>query len=363
MTAGRESEESMQEMEPEVLTEAALVAKLQELGYTNVSVRTIGEWRRRELLPKFDQKGRGLGQGGGRRRSVWTDGQAVIERAAWVSDLIRVYGRMESAYLPLWMLGYSIPLKLVRRVLRQPAANLDQAIRKEMKRKGDLVHEDVIDDALYKARRKILKNNPYMSLYQLSAAYNLLFNPDYDPDELTSDEFAQREDVSGKQSHIPHQNQTPILFQYAPLIKEHLSFERVKETLRHCTVEDLKIIERDLGLLREIIFHIGRIVKAAVSAAPAEITEGFTDKWHGLFFLGRMCILADLSLRRSGYGNWIDQNLPCLLDAILLAFNEEREAEIRAKSPEMVADMERKTEELKREWGAKGAATPERRLQ
>jgi hypothetical protein len=117
MTARQESEESMKEMEPEALTEAALVAKLQGLGHTYVSVRTVEEWRRRELLPKFDQKGQGLGQGMGRRPSVWTEGQVIIERAAWVSDLIRVYGRMERTYLPLWMLGFPIPLKRIRQSL------------------------------------------------------------------------------------------------------------------------------------------------------------------------------------------------------------------------------------------------------
>jgi hypothetical protein len=86
-----------------------------------------------------------------------------------VSDLIRVYGRMESAYLPLWMLGYPIPLKRVRKALRQPTADLNQVIRKEMKGKGDLDIEDVIDDALYKGKRKILKNNSSVSLDQLSA--------------------------------------------------------------------------------------------------------------------------------------------------------------------------------------------------
>jgi uncharacterized protein YneF (UPF0154 family) len=355
----------MKEMEPEALTEAALVARLQELGYTNVSVRTIGEWRRRELLPKFDQRARGLGRGVGKRPSVWTDGQAVIERAAWVSDLIRVYGRMESAYLPLWMRGYPITLKRVRQALRQPAAKLDQAIRKEMKRDGGLTHEDVIDDFLYKAQRGILKNNPSLSLDQVRGMYNLMFNPDYDPEELASDEFAPHKNASGGQPHTPHQSQTSSLFQYAPFIKEHLSFQREKEILRHCTVEDLKIIERDVGILREIVFHLGRIAKAAVSAAPAELTAGFTDKWHVLFFLGRKCILADLSLRRSGYDNWIDENLPLGLEMIRAMFNEEREAEIRAKSPQMIAEMERKTEDLKRQGAAnaKGAAKPERRLQ
>lgn len=352
----------MKETQSKILTETALVAELQRLGYNSVSVRTIQEWRRRELLPDFDQKGQGLGQGAGRRPSVWIDGQAVIERAAWVSDLIRVYGRMESAYLPLWMLGYPIPLKRVRKALRQPTADLNQAIRKEMKGKDDLDIEDVIDDALYKGKRKILKNNSSVSLDQLSAVYNLLFNPKYDPEECAFDECAPRDDARGGQAHIPNQDQTWNLFQHASFIKEHLSFERMKETLRHCTVEDLKIIERDLGILREIVFHIGRMVKAMASAVPAEFTKGFTDKWHALFFVGRMCILADLSLRRSGHGDWIDKNLQLGLDVIREVCNEEREAELRANSPKLFADMQTSIEELKRTLAPRSAAAPERRV-
>jgi hypothetical protein len=352
----------MQETQSKILTETALVAELQRLGYTSVSVRTIQEWRRRELLPDFDQKGQGLGQGAGRRPSVWIDGRAVIERAAWVSDLIRVYGRMESAYLPLWMLGYLVPLKRVRKALRQPIVDLDQAMRREMKTKGDLDIEDVIDDALFEAERKILKDNSSASLDQLTAVYNLLFNPKYDPEKGVFDECAPRDEAREGQAHIPNQDQTWNLFQHASFIKEHLSFERIKETLRNCTVEDLKIIERDLGILREIVFHIGRMVKAMASAVPAEFTKGFTNEWHALFFVGRMCILADLSLRRSGHGDWVDKILQPGLDLIREMCNEEREAELRANSPQLFAAMQASMEELKRTLVPRGAEAPERRV-
>ena len=136
----------------------------------------------------------------------------------------------------------------------------------------------------------------------------------------------------------------------------------MKETLRHCTVEDLKIIERDHGILREIVFHIGRMVKAMASVVPAEFTKGFTDKWHALFFVGRMCILADLSLRRSGHGDWIDKNLQLGLDVIREVCNEEREAELRANSPQLFADMQTSMEELKRTLAPRSAAAPERRV-
>jgi hypothetical protein len=104
------------------------------------------------------------------------------------------------------------------------------------------------------------------------------------------------------------------------------------------------------------------MVKAMVSAVPAEFTKGFTDKWHVLFFVGRMCILANLSLRRSGHGDWVDKNLQLSLDVIRAVCNEEREAEYRANSSQLFATMQTNTEELKWVWVARSAAAPERRL-
>jgi hypothetical protein len=114
--------------------------------------------------------------------------------------------------------------------------------------------------------------------------------------------------------------------------------------------------------LREIVFHIGRMVKAMASAVPAEFTKGFTDKWYALFFVGRMCILADLSLHRSGHGDWIDKNLQLGLDAIREVCNEEREAELQANSPQLFAAMQTSMEELKRTLVSRGMAAPQRRV-
>jgi hypothetical protein len=74
-----------------------------------------------------------------------------------------------------------------------------------------------------------------------------------------------------------------------------------------------------------------------------------------------MCILADLSLRWSGHGDWIDKNLQLGLDVIREVCNEEREAELRANSPQLFADMQTSIEELKRTLAPMGAAAPERR--
>jgi hypothetical protein len=355
----------MQKKESKILTEAALVAELQRRGYDNTSVRTIQDWRRRELLPEFDRKGPGLGRGAGRVPSVWTDGEAIVERAVWVSDLIRDFGR-ENAYLQLWIMGYAVPLKQVKKALRQPVSDINQAIQKELKlkMKDGLVFEDVIDDALHEASRKFEKHSPpgfQVSLDRMSAAYNILFNPEYEPEDGAFEEFPPCEDVSGGQALPLDEDPMAGIFQYAAFIKEHLSFERMKEALRHCTDEDLRTVERDLGIMREIVFHFGRMVKAMFSAAPAEMTEGFCDRWHALFTVGRMFVLADLSLRRSGFGDWIDAVLPDVLHRVQAECSESREAEFSAASTQFVAASQAAADKLMQEWMANAKQKPTRR--
>lgn len=355
----------MRKNESKILTEAALVAELQSRGYDSTSVRTIQDWRRDDLLPDFDRKGRGLGRGAGREPSVWLDGEAVVERAAWVSNLIHLYGR-ESVYLPLWLLGYAVPLKRIRKALRQPVSDINQAFRKELKvkMKDGLIFEDVIDDALHEASRKFQKDSPpgfQVSLDRMSAAYNIFFNPDYEPEDGAFEEFQSGEEASGERAISLDEDPMGGIFQYAAFIKEHLSFERMKEALRHCTDEDLRTVERDIGIMREIVFHVGRMVEAMFSAVPAEFTEGFTDKWHALFTVGRMFVLADLALRRSGFGDWIDHFLQEALKEVRAICNEELERKFQADSAQFFAAVQAGMEDLTRMWAANAEQKPTRR--
>ena len=352
----------MQKNKSKMLTEAALVAELRECGYTDISIRTIEEWRRRELLPEFDQKGRGLGRGAGREPSIWLDGELVVERAAWVSDLIRVYGRMDDAYFPLWMLGYSVRMELIKEALEQPLEEIGESLQEEMKAEEDLGFEDFIDGAVYEACQNARKSGlgAYrISQVMMSVAYNLFFNPEYDlndePFRRAVEAFRLREARRGNQPRTPNDDNAANLFEFAPFIKEHLSFKRLKETLQHCTDEDLRMVERDLGVMREIVHHCDRMLKALLSEVPAEFTEGFVDKWDALFTVGRVCVLADLSLRRSGYGDCIDYVLSEALNQVRALCDENLERELRANGAQLVASFRTVADE----WVQKLAADAE----
>lgn len=355
----------MQDVPSKTLTQAGLVTELHERGYSDISERMIAEWRRHALLPGFDRKGQGLGRGAGRQPSGWVDAESVINRAAWVSDLLRVYGRFEDAYLPLWMLGYVVPLKRVRKSLKQPVFSLSQALQKEAKDK-DLVIEDVIDNVLTNAHRTFGKvslqllepTNPQdiqASLDEMGAAYNLLFNPEYN---LEYAPFTG-EVANGNTGFGENEALVAGLFEYAPFIQKHLSLGPIKTALRHCTDDDLRVIERDLGIAREIIDHLSRLLKALLSEVPTEFTKGFSDAWHALFTLGRIFVLADVSLRRNGYGDHIDRLLPYVLDSVRAECTESLVAQFKEASAQTALAMQEKMEE----WAAKLAAnaTPTRK--
>lgn len=360
----------MQKTQSKILTEAALVAELQACGYADINERKVANWRRGDLLPELDRKGQGLGRGAGRQPGVWMDGESVVERAAWVANLLRVYGQGEGAYLRLWMLGYLVPLKRVKKALKHPFDVIRKSIRKEMTEKEDLGFEGFIDESVDEACRNARKGG--IKGFQVSPVLmgvfsNLFFNREYnledehEPFGRTVKAFRLRQARRINRQPTPNDDNAVALFEHALFIKEHLSFDQITGALQDCTDDDLRVVARDLEIMREIVFHLGRMVKALFFAVPAEFTDGFADKWHALFTVGTMCVLADLSLRRRGHGNWIDRVLPDVLNRVRAECTESREAELKTSSAQFFASVQTATDELARKFKADAAQASARK--
>jgi len=70
----------------------------------------------------------------------------VRKQAEAIIELRKHFTRLEELYVPLWQLGYSVPLDAVRAALRRP---LRQAMADcEVQETGHGI-EDVIDDAVW----------------------------------------------------------------------------------------------------------------------------------------------------------------------------------------------------------------------
>lgn len=76
-----------------------------------VKKRTLVNWRQHHLLPKPRARGRGQGKG---KVYFYTD-LTVVRQTCVVKQLRNSVGRLDQLYVPLWLLGYEVDYRLVRR--------------------------------------------------------------------------------------------------------------------------------------------------------------------------------------------------------------------------------------------------------
>jgi hypothetical protein len=161
-----------------ILTQKQLVEDLRSRGYGDASETRVALWRKLELLPAFDGGGSGQGRGGGREKCFWTS-RSVVDQAVAVSDLLRTYNRLEDLYLPLWQMGFDIPLYRVRPALMAPL--LKAAEDFSVKKDGTEAIEDLIDEQVSKICPIIKRKIPFFDVPEesLAVVVNVITNPKY----------------------------------------------------------------------------------------------------------------------------------------------------------------------------------------
>jgi len=280
-------------------------------------------WRKLELLPDFDKTGRGRGRGAGRAPSVWTHGDAALNQAAWVYDLLRMYGTFDAIYLPLWILGCPIPLWRVRQALATPLeAVADSIARSRFAGKAQIGVEDVIDDAVHEFTQNAqrLGVKPSQPEDALETFMNLVFNSNYNlADPLIKETIARL------------WNWRRAL-KFARFINRHLSLRGFNEAVDKAADDDLMAVRRDLDVLREIVCLFGRMIERLPAVVRERLKESFADKLPALFSIGKLCIFVDLSLRRIGYGERINHELQTVLGHMRGEFGEQLKRELLAAS-------------------------------
>jgi hypothetical protein len=348
----------MAQHDSKTLTQDEAVAELHKRGYTDVNKRRLASWRANDLLQPFDVVGGGRGRQRGRQSNAWLDGDEVLSQAAQICELLKMYKSFDDLYLPLWMLGYSIPLRRVREALSRPLDETVSGIKVEPDGRTNV--EDEIDDAVDECS-EIFQHEP-MKLFELpqatlAAGINLLLNSDYKLDDQQFEdgvgalqgwdkELQQRcaeifgEEIANSISLAKPTSEIWTVFMNAPFIKEHLSLRHIKQAVDECSDEDLTAVQRDLQVLREIVFEFKRMLMLFFPYIPEELKSFSANEMASIFMVGKMIIWADLSLRRSGYGVLIDHILPMMLSEIQTAFNKELEKELSEFGPQLTVAIE-----------------------
>jgi hypothetical protein len=351
----------MEQRESKILTQEDLVNDLHSQGRVNVSVREVAKWRKLGLLPEFDVIGQGRGRGPGRAPSGWTRSEWVIDQAAWIHDLRETYRKDDQLYLPLWMLGYPIPFKYVRKAVAGPLKkllqSLDKAVKAAQKKIDDtaISLQDVIEDDTDHLFNRKKKDVELFDMPQavLEAFFQLIFNSDYNLNDVPFEdaiEALKEWEISRRKGDTDLPAGGANIFEYAPFFKEFCSLAKLKEALGAATEKDFIAVQRDLWRVREIMKSFNRALSLLLTDAPPEVKErmeeGFEDMLPAFLAFGRLFILADLSLRHSGYGERVDNALSEALTWIRREFNADLERTLKAASAEFVGGMKRTVERL-----------------
>jgi hypothetical protein len=101
----------------------------------------------------------------------------IINQALWVCELTQSYERLDDLVLPLWMLGYHVPLGRVRQALSEPLEEMTWGIEEAVGSCGELY--DLIGDAAYVCVKEAAQEGgELLALPQdsLEAFLNILFN-------------------------------------------------------------------------------------------------------------------------------------------------------------------------------------------
>jgi hypothetical protein len=314
----------------EILTEDGLVARLCGLGYDRANKRWVASLRANELFQQFNVKGRGRGRGPGRECSGWSDSEGVLKRAVQVCELFRIYGRLGDLHLPLWMMGYNVPLERVREAISLPLEIASSEVEVMDEESGRPATEDVIDEEASKFTELIQRADlkfPDVHKEILETFANLFLNSDYPlwdqpfedgvkaQQELDQTIQQRCDEIFGDSlpESSPQSKSSDAIwtvFTHATFINEHLSLRPLREAVNTCSDEDLMIVQRDLQIVLMLAHRLKRLLAPLKPYLPAGLELTLDDDgWRAVFKTGLLCIWADLSLRRSGYGAQIDQYL------------------------------------------------------
>lgn len=368
------------------LTQRGLLRRLHRLGYGDVTDRRITDWKNKGLLPHYDCRGSGLGKGKGKAKSSWADGRAIIERAVWVYRLMAIYRSSESAYLPLWVLGYPVPKELVRGALLEPLENIAEMFEVEAvgtlevvepyERKDGII-EDYIGDLSHDWIRKE-KFTEILGIPQevIEATMNIFFNPEYDLKDLGFEEGNQQLAVWKNRVNTEimpalakgleeenSQNIPPvrpdgieILFSQPAFFQEHLSVEALSKVVTNASEEDFRDVQEDLQILRTIIEPMGEMIATLMKHTGIGRLPTLDEVLPDLFRLANLLVLVDLSMRKRGLGPQIDYVKMEAAKKVQEDFSQVTEEALASIGPDIADAFKKGFKKLRKNWTALVAA-------
>jgi hypothetical protein len=282
------------------LTQQQVVEALATTGRI-VEARTLVDWRRRGLLPKLKEKGRGQGMG----KVYFWEQPNIVDQAAFVFDL----GGWDTRkiLLALWCCGFNTPLEELRRAWIETAEKLIYSLTRQ-----DVANEDdaepttdELEDALHKiahgVERKLRLTSRVAAPYQyiqtgLILAFSRRLPIDLDDriDHL-NEEFAA---LARSHARFRLMESSPLLSREAIIkLRRYLNALKIRKTIERATSDQLG---KAMALWSVIVRHFEVITKLyPIDVAGGADNMGLTRGRRFQALFGPMVLAILLRLLQS----------------------------------------------------------------
>jgi hypothetical protein len=368
-------------MKKETLTQKELVSILKNNGCPDVTERRITDWRENFLLPKFDVIGQGLGKCKGKSPSLWKNRRMVVIQALWIYELRKYFKKFDDIYLPLWTLGFPIPLKIVRKKLTEPLEVFIEGIKAEsiervsdeklFEREAGFI-EDYISDMVAKACSKDKFTETFFMPQNVNEAMmNIFVNPKYNlidfEVEFEDALFAVQEhkkkleetfqtifDAENKpaelQKTVDNESTIELVLNNAEFIQQTFSSHQFLKAVKSASDEELRQVQIDMAILCRITRGINQGIQILMKDILKDIEEDQTKRFMQILFSSsKFIIWSDLSLRKNGYGELINQTRFTTLKKFEEEFNnEETKKKLAEESPKFAKAFEKMMSAIKK---------------
>lgn len=361
------------------LTQKALVSRLHKLGYRDVTERRIADWKHKGLMPAFDCRGAGLGKGKGKAEGTWADGREIVERAIWVHRLLAIYRNSESLHLPLWVLGYGVPVELVRAALTEPLEGIAKMFEIEANSKFERVEayerkDGIIEDYIGDLSHDWVRKEQFAEIIGIpqeviEATMNIFFNPDYDVRDLGfEDGKLQLAEWNKRLSNeiVPilsngfdarSNPQSPIrpdlietVFSHPGFFQQRLSVEALRKVVIEASEHDFQNIQQDLQIVRTVVVQLGKMIVTLMNHAKLRRLPTLQDVLPDLFRIANLLVLVDLSMRRHGLGQQLDDARTEVTKRFQDDFSQVTEEELAIAGPVLREAVKKGIKELRNKW-------------
>ena len=301
----------------EGITQEKLLALLEQSGRPNFTKRKLTQLTSEGLLPKLKRTSLPSS-----KRPVYMWEQKVVEQAIFLYDLIERGIPRRRLLLALWLHGYNVPFEPLLQCWLQPIDTLLQNLMHGEQDPYEAV--DDINSLLVRYSEPKWKFSPQPDQFirdvgieawieLMTVFFGMLAVPDYKPDEVTYEGVLRILQSINRIAQIDVDPQE--MFSWLLFLQDVFLLPRYKDMLINAPTEEWMQARHGYLTFCRLLHELAALFPRRNARLTSEMRETLFLHW------GSILPPLILAVRRSGYGDWIEQGF-AFLDEFLNIFDD-----------------------------------------